>query len=175
MVSSPYIRHALARSDWVCGRLARALSWEFDSNDPLQWFWKTGIHGRVAWILGRFEGSEEQLTRRLETAEQIGAPELIAHALRTRGELRCFTTPGDTTDSMEAAEIYSRVGSGVSEAEARVSMAIAGAGLEPMNRVLESLDSIQSSLRDAVHADVGEVLLAASMVISQARIKQENG
>ncbi len=31
---TPYVRHALARSDWVCGRLARALSWNLRMTTP---------------------------------------------------------------------------------------------------------------------------------------------
>jgi hypothetical protein len=155
----PYVRHALGRSDWVCGRLARALSWEFDDQDPLQRFWKTGLHGRVAWILGRFEDAETLLASRLEAAEQIGAPELVAHALRTRGELRCFTTPGDVADSTEAAIIYSRVASGVSEAEAQASIAVSQAGLDPLNQIIERLDSLRPPLQGGPHADVAEVFI----------------
>ncbi len=155
----PYVRHALGRSDWVCGRLARALSWEFDEHDPLQRFWKTGLHGRVAWILGRFEEAEALLASRLDAAEQIGAPELVAHSLRTRGELRCFTTPGDVTDSTEAATIYSRVASSVSEAEALASIAVSRAGLDPLNQVIDRLDPLRSPLQGGPHADVAEVFI----------------
>lgn len=154
---TPNLRHALGRCDWVCGRLGRALTWEFDDGDPLQRFWRHGIHGRVAWILGHFDEAEDHYRERLSAAEHIGAPELVAHTLRTIGELRCFTTPGADPDSREAAAIYAQIGSRVSEAEAKVSIAVAGAGIDPLDQVLAELEATRPALRGAVHADVGEI------------------
>ncbi len=151
------VRHALGRSDWVSGRLGRALSWEFDDDDPLQLFWRTGIHGRVAWILGRFAEADALYAERLRAAERIGAPELVAHSLRTIGEATCFTTPGDTTAAGEAAAIYDRIGSSVSAAECRVAMAVARAGLDPFDEVLAVLNTVRPAV--PVHAEVGEVFL----------------
>lgn len=148
------VRHTLGQEDWMSGRLERALSWEFDENDPAQSFWAAGIRGRVAWILGRFEEAEELFEARLHTAERIGSPELVAHALRTRGELRCFTTPGYESGSFEAVEIYLRLGNTVGEAESRVSIAVARAGLDPTEAVVARLHA-----SGAVHAEVGEVFV----------------
>lgn len=150
-------RHALARGDWVSGRLGRALSWEFDEDDPLQLFWRTGIHGRVAWILGRFPEAEALYAERLRAAEHIGSPELVAHSLRTIGESTCFTTPGDTTPAGEAAAIYDRIGSPVSAAECRAAMAVARAGFDPFEEVLTVVRTAAALV--PVHAAVGEVFL----------------
>lgn len=148
------VRHTLGQEDWMCGRLERALTWEFDESDPSQSFWAAGIRGRVAWILGRFDEAEELFEARLQTAERLGSPELVAHALRTRGELRCFTVPGYESGSFEAVEIYVRLGNTVGEAEARESIAVARAGLDPAEAVVSRLHA-----SGAVHADVGEVFV----------------
>nr|WP_232328027.1 hypothetical protein [Kibdelosporangium sp. MJ126-NF4]CEL16151.1 hypothetical protein [Kibdelosporangium sp. MJ126-NF4]CTQ94076.1 hypothetical protein [Kibdelosporangium sp. MJ126-NF4] len=155
---TPNVRHALGRCDWVCGRLRRALTWEFD-DDPLQHFWRTGIHGRVAWILGRFAEAEDLYAERLVASERIGSPELVAHTLRTIGELRCFTTPGDDPDSREAAAIYARIGNRVSAAEAKVSAAVARAGIDQLDQVLADLDEARPALGGAGYADVGEIFV----------------
>jgi hypothetical protein len=96
-------------------------------------------------------------SERLAAAERIGAAEPIANTLRTIGELRCFTTAGDDEDSGEAATIYERMGNTISEAESRVSMAVARAGLDPLEEVLARLEQARHALRGAPHADVGEV------------------
>jgi hypothetical protein len=154
---TPNARHALARGDWVCGRLARALEWRFDEDDPLQRYWRAGIHGRVEWILGRFDEAMELYAERLEAAERTGSSDPVANTLRTVGELRCFTVPGEQPESSEAVAIYRRVGSRVSEAESLVSLAIARAGIDPLDQVLADLDRTRPALRSAPHADVGEI------------------
>jgi hypothetical protein len=166
---APYLRHALARSDWVCGRLTKALSAQFDESDPLQRFWKTGIVGRVAWILGHFEEADEQYLLRIEAADEIGAPELMAHALRTRAELLCFTAQGIEEPALEAIEIYRRIAIPVSEAECRAALEIARCGRQDPATTLASLSGFRSTLGSAPHADVAAIFtLCVADDVSQA-------
>lgn len=157
----PYLRHALARSDWVRGNLASALSLsdQFDEADPLQRFWKTGIVGRVAWILGHFEEADEQYVRRIASAEAAGSPELLGHALRTRAELLCFTDPNDEAAALEAIDIYQRLGVPVSEAETAAALEIARCGREGANSTITRIADLRATFGNAPHADVAEVFV----------------
>jgi hypothetical protein len=156
---APYLWHALARNDWVCGRLSSALSLSarFDESDPLQRFWKTGIDGRVAWILGHFEEADEQYICRIEGAVETGSPDLLAHALRTRAELVCFTDPTNEEAALEAIEIYQRMGVPVSESESRAALEIARCGREDLSFTVANIDALRATFGDAPHADVAEI------------------
>lgn len=155
-----HARHAVGRSDWVEGRLRQCLSWEFDDGDPLQRFWRTGLHGRVDWILGRFDEAELTLAHRLDAARDIGSVELEAHALRTLGESRCWSAPeaGDD-ESRQAVEIYRRFGNRISAGEAMTSSAITEIGRAHPGTIIERIAEARQEMRGGGYADVAETFL----------------
>lgn len=157
---SSHARHAVGRADWVNGRLRRCLAWEFDDRDPLQRFWQRGLHGRVAWILGRFDEAEGILRDRVAAAEQIGSLELLAHALRTLGESRCWSDPGgEDDDSRQAAAIYRRLGNRVSRGEALTSSVVMGIGFDDPGYTLGRLAETGQLMNNGGYAEVARVFM----------------
>ncbi|GAA3383941.1 hypothetical protein [Cryptosporangium minutisporangium] len=155
---APFVKHALGRSDWICGRLDRARGWEFALSDPRQRFWQTGIQGRVEWVLGRFAEAEDLYAQRLAAAEEFGSPQMVADVLRGRAQLLCFTDPAQTGPGLEAAEIYRRLRVPVSEAETRAALAVSTHVPGETASTLAELATCRAS-GAGVWADAGEVLV----------------
>jgi hypothetical protein len=179
---APYLRHALGRSYWVRGQLSTALSSTFDEADPLQRFWKTGIHGRVKWISGHFAEADALYLERISAAEQIKSPELLAHALRTRAELLCFTDPNNRDGAEEAIELYRRAVSPVSEAETLVALEVSRCGQQAYETTKERLGFLRPYLGHSPHADVAEIFasclagdIANASAVRQSMISEMRG
>jgi hypothetical protein len=155
---TPFVGHALGRASWVSGRLDRAQGLEFDDADPRQRFWKTGIRGRVAWILGRFEEADELYRQRVAAAEAFGSRLFRADAQRSRAQLLCFTDPADVGPALEAEEIYRRADVGAGHAETMTALVLSRYRVGTADTALAELQELRAAA--GVWADAAHVFIA---------------